>query len=243
VTFKSVTITELVYRKLKDEIIAGELKPGSRIIETSLARRYNVSRTPLREAVKLLEQDHLVERLPQGGVLVSPLSQEEAREANQVRSALEALAAQLAATKVRDKNLTVNEVERLKQLDEICRALRLHLRMKEDDLLLKAGSLFHKTIHQLAGNKRATSVLEQTMEAMQRYRIRIPRSRQERVVEEHSAIAETIRRGDAEAAGRLMREHILAADVFYQRSIEPSNSAANRQEMERTGANTDRPSS
>ncbi len=219
VTFKTVTITELVYRKLKDEIIAGELAPGSRIIETNIAERYNVSRTPIREAVKLLEQDHLVERLSQGGVLVAPLSHEEAREANEVRSSLEALVARLAAKKVRAKNLSAPDADRLRQLEEILRALRLHLKMKEDELLLEAGSRFHKTIHQLAGNKRAAVLLEQTMETMERYRIRIPRSRQELVVEEHTAIADAITRGDAEVAGRLMEAHILAADAYYQASI------------------------
>lgn len=220
VELRAVTIAELVYRKLKEEIISGKLKPGSRIIETNVASRYKVSRTPLREALKLLEQDHLVERLPQGGVLVVPISYEEAREYNEMRASLECLMARLAAEKVRNGNLTEPDRELLEQLITITREAKLHLRIENYDTLLAYGAKFHETLHRLAGNRRAATLLVQIIESMQRYRLRIPKDRQKCVTEEHTAIAEAIAKGDVESADSLMEDHIFAAEIVYNRSIE-----------------------
>src|SRR5690606_40349118 len=86
IEYQTVTIKDVVYRRLKDAIITGRLRPGERLKEDALSKLLNVSRTPLREAVQRLEQEQLVERLPQGGVAVSPISVADALELNEIRA-------------------------------------------------------------------------------------------------------------------------------------------------------------
>lgn len=217
---QTVTITDLVYRRLRDEIISGKLEPSSRIIESNLAERYSVSRTPLREAVKRLEQERLVERLPQGGVLVAPISYQEATEYNQIRAALEGLMARLAAAKVERGALSESDGMLLEKLRATLREMQLQLRLNDYQALLDRGFDFHRTLHQLAGNDRCAVLLSQIMDSMQRYRVMISQERQARVVEEHRAVATAVLDGDPVAAEKLMLEHVLAAEAVYSSSID-----------------------
>lgn len=219
-SMQTVTITDLVYRRLRDEIISGQLKPSSRIIESNLAERYSVSRTPLREAVKRLEQERLVERLPQGGVLVAPITYREATEYNQVRAALESLMAGLAAAKVKRGNLSESDRLLIERLRGTLREMQLQLRLSDYQALLDRGFDFHRSLHQLAGNDRCAVLLSGIIDSMQRYRVLISQERQARVVEEHRAVAEAVFAGDSAAAERLMLEHVLAAEAVYSSSID-----------------------
>src|SRR5690625_4578075 len=95
--FTPKTIKDLVFEQIKSAIITGQLKPGQRLVEHRLASMLNVSRTPLREALRLLEQELLVERLPQGGVQVTLISIDEMERLNDVRCILEVYCAEKAA--------------------------------------------------------------------------------------------------------------------------------------------------
>ncbi len=99
-TFK--TVGEMVYRTLKKAILNGDLKPEERLIEQTVSRAMNTSRIPVREAIKKLEQDGFVERLPIRGFIVKKVSREEVEETFGIRAALESYAAYMATGHITD---------------------------------------------------------------------------------------------------------------------------------------------
>src|SRR5215831_11085296 len=94
---------------LRDEIIQGQLEPGERVLETDLARRFGVSRQPVREAIRTLEREGLLTNLPNRGTFVTRVSWEDALAIQDVRAELEGLAARLAVA-----NLTSDDFKRMR---------------------------------------------------------------------------------------------------------------------------------
>jgi DNA-binding GntR family transcriptional regulator len=107
------TIAEQVYDLLKKKILYQEILPGERLLEVALCESLKVSRTPVREAFRLLQQDGLVERVPQGGVQVTDLSLEDLKEVSALRTVLEVYAAELACDKITERD--IEKLERLMQ--------------------------------------------------------------------------------------------------------------------------------
>lgn len=107
------TIAEQVYDLLKKKILYHEILPGERLLEVALCESLKVSRTPVREAFRLLQQDGLVERVPQGGVQVTDLSLEDLKEVSALRTVLEVYAAELACDKITERD--IEKLERLMQ--------------------------------------------------------------------------------------------------------------------------------
>lgn len=208
--FHTVTMKDVVYQRIKDAIIAGRFQPGERLKEGTVSTMLNVSRTPLREAIRRLEQEQLVERLPQGGVAVSSLSPEAALELNEIRAQLEALAARIAAQRVRDGER--GDGSALARLEELAATMYDNV----VDLQSDQGHAFHALIHALAGRPRLTSMLEHVLDGLKRYRVLIPAERKRVVAQEHQAITRAIGAGDPDTAEQLMRAHILAASDVYR---------------------------
>lgn len=88
---KSKSIREQIYEKLKEMILDGTLKPGERIVEVEFAERFKISRTPLREAIRMLELEELLESIPNGGVFVKKIALSDIEEVYQIRIALEGI--------------------------------------------------------------------------------------------------------------------------------------------------------
>lgn len=107
------TIAEQVYDLLKKKILYHEILPGERLLEVALCESLKVSRTPVREAFRLLQQDGLVERVPQGGVQVTDLSLEDLKEVSALRTVLEVYAAELACDKITERD--IEKLEKLMQ--------------------------------------------------------------------------------------------------------------------------------
>lgn len=217
--FAPTTIKDVVFDSLKKAIITGALAPGQRLVEHRIAPMLNVSRTPLREAIRLLEQERLVERLPQGGVRVASVSAEEIRQLNDVRSVLETYAARMAATRVAAGELSDDEKKELLEVRYLLDRMDEHLQANDLFKLLSDGNQFHRTIHRLAGNAVGEEMLAQTIGAMERYRALVPPARNMTAVDEHRAIAEAVLQGDPELAASLMTEHIDAAGRMYVATI------------------------
>jgi DNA-binding GntR family transcriptional regulator len=217
--FSPTTIKDALVRELRSAIITGQLAPGQRLVEHKLAPLFRVSRTPLREALRELEKERFVEKLPQGGVRVSPLSVEEMLNLNEVRRVLEVLAVQATANNVRLGRLNPDEEDRLKGLSRLTQ--NMHHSLASGDLiqLLELGKAFHQAIYALARNPVAEEILLRVINSMERYRALVPASRNEAAVEEHSAIADAVMAGDADLAGKLMDRHISAAGDHYRETI------------------------
>ena len=194
---------EAVYTDLRRRILNLELAPGSRLKEQDLAEQLQVSRTPLREAIKLLLAEDLLEQLPAGGVVVPPISVRDIEELYTCRAALEAVQAADAARKATAADLTA--------MNSIVERNALLVGFPDDAMEL--GHSLHKRIGVIADNTWANRLHRQVDGHMSRYR-RLTNSTQERrdqALVEHRAIVAAISARKAGRAGTVARDHVLAA--------------------------------
>ncbi len=191
---------EAVYERLKKAIIEGELAPGARMLELELADRLGVSRTPVREALVRLAQEGLAELLPGRGARVRVLTPGEVAEVYEVRAALEAEAARLAATRA--------DQEELAELSEYAQAIE-RLPRKALAEQTRADARFHATLVALSKNRELERLFHQldAKLALAR-RFSADENQSQRTRAEHRAILEALHRRDPEAAARAARAHI-----------------------------------
>jgi DNA-binding GntR family transcriptional regulator len=192
--------SEAVYEVLRAQIIAGELAPGERLPEVDLAASLGVSRTPIREALRLLLGEQLVERRPTGGFRVSPLDIADVKGVYEVRALLEGLLARDAC-----ERLTEDHLATLRQQIDRMSLLRDH-----DGEVVKIGREFHGLIEEVAGNRWAPQLLQQIRGHVDRYRTLSTRSagRSGEAVAEHQAVYDALVARDPERAQAVMRDHV-----------------------------------
>ncbi|MGW5240265.1 GntR family transcriptional regulator [Monashia sp. NPDC004114] len=194
---------QLVYAELRRRILDLELAPGQRLYEPELAATLQVSRTPLREALRLLLAEDLIDQLPTGGMVVRPLSAADIEELYGVRAVLEGLMSAEAARRLTDDdaaNLT-NLVERNARL------------VGQADDAMRAGHDFHLGIAQVAGHGWARRLHEQVDGHMSRYRPFTNESQERRTaaLEEHRGILGAIVGRDPQEARRRAEAHVITA--------------------------------
>ncbi len=194
---------QLVYTELRRRILDLELEPGQRLYEPELAAELQVSRTPLREALRLLLAEDLLDQLPTGGMVVRPLSAEDIEELYGVRAALEGLMASEAARRV-----TEAQGERLAQLVE--RNAR-HVGDAED--AMRAGHEFHLALADVAQHGWGARLHAQVDGHMSRYRAFTNQGQERRTaaLAEHRAILDAVLARDPESARSRAEAHVLAA--------------------------------
>ncbi len=202
VRLENLTLWERVYDHLREEILAGRLKPGTELAEVALSRQLGVSRGPVREAIGRLEVEGLVTVRPRRGAVVRSLSKEEFLELYQVREALEMMAVRLAVPR-----LTADDVAALQELIETMSKRAERGAVSE---FFEANAAFHARLFQASGNSKLEALYRQLLGQMGRYRIRslILRGNLQRSIAEHAAILRAAKRGDADRAAHLMSEHV-----------------------------------
>jgi DNA-binding GntR family transcriptional regulator len=201
----AVTLSERLFEQIRGAIERGDIAAGSKISEPELARRFGVSRGPLREAIGRLEACGLVERRANVGARVVTLSSEGLLEIFQVREALESMAARLAA-----EHMTDEEIAALREL------LDQHGRQIEEDsgqaYFQKVGDLdFHYRIVQGSRNGQLIKLLCNDLYHLMRlyrYQFGMQSRRAPRAFVEHRMIVDAIEQRDGEMAELLMRHHI-----------------------------------
>ena len=205
--------TDSLVRLLENDILSSVLKPGDRLDEQSLARRFEVSRTPVREALRHLASSGLIEIRKNQGATVKRLTTAELIEMFQVMAEYEGLSARLSA-----RRMTTSEIAEMRKWNQECETLA----NKEDhDGFYAANNLFHETIFRGSRNEflqEESRKLRNRLNAYRRHITTQPR-RMQRSVVEHSRIADAIVAGDEDTAHSLMRQHVdlvagTAADVF-----------------------------
>jgi len=207
--------------QLQAQILSGELPSGTRLRQEALADEFGVSRTPVREALRKLQASGLVELRPHRGALVRGLSPREIRDAYEVRAELEALAAAVAAVRIRQEQLDrLHRVQRQFRdaLERVRRGTRNGRRtLSQDDIAAwgHANDEFHQVIQEAAGNQVLVSTLVHLHRSFPRDLSRIVLSENTNLlgenVAEHEAVLEAIERGDADAARELMHSHVVRA--------------------------------
>ena len=210
------------YSLILSAIDDGTYRPGDRLVESELAERFGVSRTPVREALQRLETQSMLTRDGRS-LIVATLDHNQLAELYTVRTELEALAARLAA-----RHATREEVRVLGQMVED------DLRVVDDpQALSRANRRFHHQIHLASHNRylvQQLDIVHRTMALMARTSL-AAEGRGLRSLSEHREIVEAIASGDADAAEKALRHHISTA--FETRLMESARAWANTIEQDR----------
>lgn len=214
------TIADRTYDQLKNDIISGALAQGSKIVEEELARKYGISRGPLREAIHRLEGSKLIVRIPHAGARIVTLSQQMMSEIYEVRESLEGMSARLAAQKINDP-----------QINALWQLLGEHEKsINEADgkiYLQREGNFdFHFRIAEASGNQwlieHVYLELYQLIR-MCRYQSAQTPERPEKALDEHRQILQAISQHDAELAEMLMRRHISGSWKIVKQLLPKEN--------------------
>ena len=195
-------LRDVVFNTLREAILRGDLKPGERLMELQLAAKLGVSRTPIREAIRMLEQEGLAITIPRRGALVAGMTEKDMEDVLQIREALDILAAQIACEKMSEEEL--NRLEAAMYDFEHC--------TREGDVkkLAEADVRFHDVIYAATGNPKLVYLLSNLREQIYRYRVEYLKDEQNypRLIAEHQAIVDCLRAGDQELLQKSMRTHI-----------------------------------
>lgn len=199
--FKTVSLADQVFEKLENDIITGVYPKGEILTELKLVEQLGVSRTPIREALRRLEQERLIQESGKGSVVLG-ITVEDLVDIMDIRQRIEGLAAYYAT-----KNLTPQGADALKQISEL---QDFYYEKKDIDRLRQMDDRFHDTIYELSGRMVIHDTLLPLHRKTQRYRkLSIcDTDRLAHSIAEHRAICQAILTGDAELASRLITAHI-----------------------------------
>lgn len=198
--------TERAVDIIKEKILANELSAGSNHLESELADLLGMSRTPVREALLMLEAQGLVEIVPRRGVRIVPLSARDMEEIYQILTELEALAAAEVASRRLDETELSDLREYLEKMEEALEA-------DDRSAWAEADDQFHRQLVALAGNRRLEQIVQTYWDQVHRARLLTLHIRPapHKSNRDHRALLDAIIRGDAETARRIHREHRIEA--------------------------------
>jgi len=202
--FKSVSLADQVFDKLESDIIVGVYPRGEILTELKLVENLGVSRTPIREALRRLEQERLIEDTPKGTVVLG-ITVDDLIDIMDIRQQIEGLAAYYAA-----KNITPEELNELRQISEL---QDFYYEKKDADRLRQMDDRFHVAIYEMSKRHVLCDTLRPLHRKTQRYR-RLSIGSDERLaksIQEHKDIFNAIASGNAELARDLITQHICNA--------------------------------
>ena len=203
------SLADRAYKEIKFRIITCRYRPGDVLSEAEIADSLKIGRTPVHEAVQRLVMDGLLNVLPRKGIMVRPITIDEAIEIVDVRLVTECFCARLAAERADQADL--------EQLDEILKSSERVMARRDVEQLMLLDRDFHDTLARAAGNAVLADVLRNLHEHSLRFwfiSLRDP-EHQKKILAQHRAIVDALKSRNVEAADAAMREHILA----FQRNV------------------------
>jgi phosphonate utilization transcriptional regulator len=225
---QSSSLTSVVQKEIERQILQGELAPGAKLIEAALAAQLGVSRGPVREAFRILEEAGLVRQEKNRGVFVRDIPLDEAVEIYDLRAMMdESVGRQLAG------HITP---EQLKAVRAMVEAMEKAVKAGDADSYHLLNLDFHDRLVEFTGNRKLTTIYRRLINELSLFRRMnladaklLPIS-----AGEHRAIFKAIASGDADAAGKAMRDHVLVSKDRTVKNNTPQHAAA-------PGANAPRP--
>lgn len=216
-----------VVQRLRQMIFEGELAPGSRVPERVLCEQFGISRTPLREALRALAAEGLIELAPHRGATVSKLSAAELDHMFEVMEALEALAGELACLRITDSGIA--HVRRLHE--EMVR----HYEQRNRPEYFRCNQRIHEALVEAAGNPMLSRVYAGLGDRIRRarYMANLSEERWREAVEEHEAILEALIARDADRIGPLLKSHLHHKRVALNGALRSSEPQAPDQDASR----------
>jgi DNA-binding GntR family transcriptional regulator len=192
-----------VARRIREMITKGVLHKGDRIVEKDLSQAMGTSRTPLREALRLLSSEGLIDLVPHKGAYVAQPSMGEIREMFEVMSLLEASCARKAAEKMTDADL--------RKLEKLHEKLEKYFREKSHEKYLEVNRRYHSLLQEIGGSKVLNDVINSLKQKIMLYRQRqlYQPDRFEASMREHRDLLDALSRRDPVAADRAMRTHLI----------------------------------
>lgn len=199
---QAMPLRDAVFMSLRKAILTGKIKPGERLTEVKLGKILGTSRTPIREAIRLLEQENLVTIIPGSGARVSRMTVSDLQDVMEVRSALEQLSAGLACERITEEEKA-----------ELYEAYNVFVRstQSEDSIMIADADVrFHNLILKAAKNQKLGKILDGLADNIYRYRYEFIREdgHYEDLIREHKELYEAVISGNREVAEKSARSHI-----------------------------------
>ena len=212
------TSTQKAYRFVRQSILDGAFPPGMRLREAAIAATADVSRTPVREALRQLSAEGLVDFEANAGARVASWSREDAEEITAIRVLLEGYATELAARKI-----TPEQLAELVAVQDRMETAIDQTGVPDHSRVADYNAQFHSLIIAAAGSSRISGILQQVIQAplILRKFAAFDRERTMQSVYSHRAIIAALKAGDSQWAGAVMRAHLLAARA-YDGNMEPT---------------------
>jgi DNA-binding GntR family transcriptional regulator len=198
---------------LREMIINGELKPGDKIAEQALCLRFGVSRTPLREALKVLTAEGLVHLSPNRGASVASITAQEVDELFPIMGALEALAGEIACARI-----TARDLARLRKLHA---TMIKHFNRKEISPYLMLNQAIHEAIFEITGNASLIQLYKTILARTHAVRFVVQRSpvRWQEATDDHERMMQALENRDGPALAAIMKEHLRNKAVMVHETL------------------------
>ena len=205
-------LRDVVFNTLREAILKGDLKPGERLMELQLAAKLGVSRTPIREAIRMLEQEGLAVTMPRKGAEVAKMTLKDMEDVLEIREALDELAVKIACDKISEKEQFENSTK-----------------TGDVKMIAEMDVKFHDVIFESTGNPKLVTLLNNLREQIYRYRVEYIKNPDNYpvLIAEHNAIAEGLKNRDKEAATLAMHKHVKNQAVAVKSVIQCQDEAEN----------------
>jgi DNA-binding GntR family transcriptional regulator len=198
---KNKPLLEQAYISIRELIINGEIAPGEKLVESRLAEKLGISRTPIREALRRLELEGLVTYVPLQGAQAAHLDRSSIINLYKCRAALEAVAAGEAALRIND--------DMLQKIEESIMLAEQFYSKGDHQRTVEKNTQFHDVILASSGNNILIQLMEQIKTQILRFRsITSEYGFRPTFIQEHQEIYDSLRQRDSEESERLMREHV-----------------------------------
>ncbi len=198
---KTISLADQVFEHLENDILSGKYSRGEILTESRLSSEMGVSRTPIREALRRLEQEHLIEESGKGSVVIG-ITEKDLKDIFLIRGKLECMAASLAA-----ENRTEEQLEELREVLEL---QEFYLAKSDAERIKHMDNKFHRTLYKLSGSMSFYDTLIPLHKKIQKYRMASvqSKSRAAASVKEHRLIFEAIADKNSEAASKYAKQHV-----------------------------------
>jgi len=204
-----------ILNRLRQEIIAGALRPKEKIFEEDLARRFNVSRSPIREAFRILESEGLIKIIPRRGAYVSDIDEQDIERINDIRIVLEGLGIRLAC-----RNVTAAG---LKELTDIAAGMQAAEKAEDYQEYFRLNKQFHKVIYEFTRNGYLNKMLSTLAELTHRYRFYVSyytiQSHVRQIDKWHYELVEAFREKDEKQAEKIRLRQVRKSSDILRKAI------------------------
>ena len=201
-----LTLSEKIYNLIVESILKKELKPGERLTELELAKKYGISRTPIREAFRKLQSEGFLNVIPRKGAVVAEITEERVVEFYEIKGILEAHAGKLAL-----KYITEKDIEELERINNELEKIALSNSKEDLKKFINIHNQFHERFVQISRNQVLIETLKYLVEKYSKFRIMVAYSTMLiDIVNEHKEIIEAFRKKDE----KLVQEKIIKNSKF-----------------------------